>query len=197
MKKAIIVFALLLGPMAWMAPAQNITPTNAPGAGNPRPKPPIIAALDTNQDGVISALEIANAATALKTLDKNGDGKLTGDEYIPPRPGGPGGPAGMDGTLGSSQPIDFRNQSSQIRPSGCSGPPPTSDTGDSGKPGPGSGRPPKPLIDTALDANKDGIISADEIANATRILKKLDKNGDAQLTPDEFMPARPKGTSKN
>ena len=47
--------------------------------------------------GSIDATEIANAAVALKTLDKNGDGKLTGDEIRPPRgPGGPGGPGGGD-----------------------------------------------------------------------------------------------------
>jgi len=52
---------------------------------------PIVAALDANKDGEIDAAEIANAAAALKTLDKNGDGKLTADEIRPPRgPGGPG-----------------------------------------------------------------------------------------------------------
>lgn len=54
--------------------------------------PPIIAALDANSDGVIDATEIANAAAALKTLDKNGDGKLTADEIRPPRPEGGRGP---------------------------------------------------------------------------------------------------------
>ncbi|HVV73183.1 MAG TPA: phospholipid-binding protein, partial [Verrucomicrobiae bacterium] len=37
-------------------------------------------------DGVIDADEIANAPAALKTLDKNGDGKLTMDELMGPRP---------------------------------------------------------------------------------------------------------------
>lgn len=45
---------------------------------------PIVMALDANHDGVISADEIANAPAALKTLDKNGDGQLTKDEYLPP-----------------------------------------------------------------------------------------------------------------
>jgi hypothetical protein len=62
-----------------------------PGGGN-RPVPPLIAALDANHDGVIDASEIANASKALATLDKNGDGKLTGDEIHPARP--PGGPDG-------------------------------------------------------------------------------------------------------
>jgi len=41
---------------------------------------------------VIDANEIANAPAALKTLDKNGDGQLTPDEYLGPRP--PGRPPG-------------------------------------------------------------------------------------------------------
>lgn len=59
----------------------------APGGGHRhRPWPPIVMALDTNHDGVIDAAEIANAPAALKTLDKNGDGKLTIDELMGPRP---------------------------------------------------------------------------------------------------------------
>jgi hypothetical protein len=56
-----------------------------PGGGRRSP-PPIIAALDLNRDGVISADEIAKAADSLKKLDKNGDGQLTPDEWRPPRP---------------------------------------------------------------------------------------------------------------
>src|SRR5205085_888255 len=44
-----------------------------------------------------------------------------------------------------------------------------------------------PLIIHALDANHDGIIDASEIANAIAALQKLDKNGDGQLTPDEYL----------
>jgi len=44
---------------------------------------PVLAALDTDHDGEISASEIQNAAAALKTLDKNGDGRLTQDELLP------------------------------------------------------------------------------------------------------------------
>jgi hypothetical protein len=45
----------------------------------------------------------------------------------------------------------------------------------------------------ALDANHDGVIDADEIANAPQLLKKLDKNGDGKLTPDEFIGELPFG----
>jgi len=61
------------------------------------PPPPLILALDADKDREISAEEIANASEALKTLDKNGDGKLTREELrpnFPPRPGGPGGQQG-------------------------------------------------------------------------------------------------------
>lgn len=45
--------------------------------------PPLVGALDANRDRTISAEEITNAPTSLKTLDKNGDGQLTGDEALP------------------------------------------------------------------------------------------------------------------
>ena len=43
----------------------------------------------------------------------------------------------------------------------------------------------------ALDANKDGALSASEIANATASLKALDANKDGQLTRDELRPLPP------
>jgi hypothetical protein len=50
-------------------------------------------------------------------------------------------------------------------------------------------RPPGPmLIQGALDADKDGIISAEEIQGAPAALKKLDKNSDGKLTREELQP---------
>jgi hypothetical protein len=70
-------------------------PPPAAADGQKRPEPPIIAALDVNGDGVIDATEIANASAELLTLDKNGDGQLTRDEYLPAhRPGHDGPPPG-------------------------------------------------------------------------------------------------------
>jgi len=40
----------------------------------------------------------------------------------------------------------------------------------------------------ALDTDKDGVISAAELANAAESLKVLDKNGDGKLTEDEVRP---------
>lgn len=40
----------------------------------------------------------------------------------------------------------------------------------------------------ALDADKDGILSASEIENASKALAKLDKDGDGALSPEELRP---------
>ena len=64
-------------------------PDGGPGGVGPRHRPPplpLITALDANHDRVIDSNEIANASAALLTLDKNGDGQLTKDEYLPPLP---------------------------------------------------------------------------------------------------------------
>jgi hypothetical protein len=62
--------------------------------------------------------------------------------------------------------------------------------------GPGGGRggqggrghqTPKPAIDTALDANSDQVISADEMANAAAALIGLDADNDGGLTFSECM----------
>ena len=67
---------------------------------------PVLAALDADSDGELSATEIENASKALHRLDKNGDGKLTFEEMRPDpremangmgRPGDGEGPVGPQG----------------------------------------------------------------------------------------------------
>jgi Ca2+-binding EF-hand superfamily protein len=58
---------------------------------------PMMLALDLDQNGEISADEIARASASLATLDKNKDGKLAGEELLPvvePGAGGQGAPVG-------------------------------------------------------------------------------------------------------
>ena len=102
MKKQIIILALAVGASTSLILAQQGNPPaggppgggqpqpggpggGGPGGGGPgggpRPVSPIIEALDLNKDGVIDADELAKAAESLKKLDKNGDGKITEDEY--------------------------------------------------------------------------------------------------------------------
>lgn len=64
--------------------------------------------------------------------------------------------------------------------------------GAGNRPGPAPGRGPMPVID-ALDSNHDRIIDAAELAKATESLKQLDKNGDGQLSAEEFRPAPGRG----
>lgn len=108
-----LMLGLVLGVVAGNAIAQEVGgprdrsgrarardggPPDGPAGDRIRPPVlPIIAALDANGDGVLDAEEIAKAPTALKKLDKDGDGKLVGDEYRPPRFAGPGGPGGPEG----------------------------------------------------------------------------------------------------
>ncbi|MEI8213924.1 MAG: hypothetical protein WCI02_17370 [Planctomycetota bacterium] len=63
---------------------------------------PLMKALDTDQDGELSAVEIENASKSLLKLDKNGDGVLSNEELRPdPRgmemPGAAGGQMGRVG----------------------------------------------------------------------------------------------------
>jgi hypothetical protein len=149
---------LAFGASAFVAGAQDDNggpPPDGQGSGGHHRPPlmPLVMALDVNHDHVIDASEIANASAELKTLDKNGDGVLTTNEYLPQRPSQNGNSTGNNGF-----------------------------------------NPPTPLIVCALDANHDGVIDASEISNAPAVLKALDKNGDGQLTPDEFIGARPSNT---
>lgn len=71
------------------------------GPGGPRGGSPIVQVLDADKNHELSAEEIAAAATALKSLDKDNDGKLTAEEFRGGR-GGPGGgpkpePTGTEG----------------------------------------------------------------------------------------------------
>lgn len=75
-------------------PGRRSAPGEPPGNGR-RPAPiPIMSIFDTNHDGVLSAPEIADASTVLKTLDKNHDGQITADEVRPRRAPDGRGPRG-------------------------------------------------------------------------------------------------------
>lgn len=53
-------------------------------------------------------------------------------------------------------------------------------------------RPPPQPLQKALDTNRDGELSPDEISNAPVALAELDKNGDGALTRKELLPKPPK-----
>lgn len=60
------------------------------GPGGPpdgHPPHPLMDALDSNNDGVLSTQEIDAATQALRSLDRNQDGELSFDELAPKHPG--------------------------------------------------------------------------------------------------------------
>jgi hypothetical protein len=174
----------------------------------PFPGQPLVRVLDADHDGIISAGEIEVAPDALLTLDKNKDGKLTPNEFLAPRPDGP--PPGETerppkreaGDKEREWPFPNRkppgDAEKPLRAAGDNGgerpgqkPPvdrerkPERD-GDRERP-----RPPVPPLIAALNADGDREISADEIANSPKALLTLDKNGDGQLGPREFLAPPP------
>ena len=112
MKTKVLILTLALGASTCLLPAQdgNQNPGGqrppggqGGGPGGPgglRMPSPFVEAIDLNKDGTIDADELAKAGESLKRLDKNGDGKITPDEYRPQRPGGPGGQGGRPGGPG-------------------------------------------------------------------------------------------------
>ncbi|MBL9192620.1 MAG: hypothetical protein JNJ82_09685 [Opitutaceae bacterium] len=141
------------------APPEGDDARRGPG---PHRAPPVIRVLDVDGDRELSAAELAQAATRLKTLDANQDGVLSAAELHPAPPAPPAGEAPRDGK----------------GPRGPRGP---------GGPG-GPGQNPVML---ALDANQDGTLSAAEIAGASASLAALDDNKDGKLTRDELRPLPP------
>lgn len=86
-------------------PPQGPPPGGPGGPGGHHRPPPVIEVLDANHDGVIDASEIANAAQALKKLDRKGTGELTIPELLGPPPGrGPQGPPPDQGGPDDQQP---------------------------------------------------------------------------------------------
>jgi len=74
-------------PLQTSSPLQIQTPKDGWSAGrNPEillRSLPVLIALDSNSDGVISKWEIENASRSLQSIDKNRDGQLTSDELRP------------------------------------------------------------------------------------------------------------------
>lgn len=150
-----------------IALAATLTATARPPQGRPGPPPPpippLFAAFDTDRDQELSAEEIAAAAAILAKLDLNHDGEVSLEESLMP---------------------PSEEKKSRNKPKKEDRPMPEGRPEHPGK------RPVPPLID-ALDLNKDGTISADELAGAPESLKTLDKDNDGTLSPAELHPQGP------
>ncbi|MCU1321072.1 MAG: EF-Hand, Calmodulin [Acidobacteriaceae bacterium] len=175
--------------------------------GPPQPPRPTVVVLDTDKDGTISAVEIQAASKSLLILDKNGDGQLTADEFSARMPMNE--PPSSDELLNRLMAFDKNGDGILTKDEVPERMQPLFDRGDTNKDGKLtaeeikalSGAQPTPAgprirpnstrqdpILRALDTDQDAVISAAEIAAAPTTLKTLDKNGDGQLTANEFNP---------
>jgi hypothetical protein len=116
---------LSLGTVCILLSTAGAQPPERPGRppdrdGAPPPPNPVVEALDTDHDGVLSADEIRAASESLKKLDRNGDGKLTEDELHPQR--GPGRPPGHG--AGEAGPRERSRGGPEARGGDRAGPPP-------------------------------------------------------------------------
>lgn len=126
------------------------------GPGFVPPRFPLMVALDADEDGEISAEEIADAVAALKKLDKNEDGKLTREELRPQF--GPGGPGGFGGRGG---------------PGGFG-------------PARGPGRGDMVARIMSFDENEDGKVTKDEAPEPMRrMFQRVDANQDGAIDKEE------------
>jgi hypothetical protein len=83
------LIALTAGLSVFQVQSATAPVSGSQSAPTPRAKalpPLVVATLDANHDGIIDAGEIANASQALKSLDKNADGRLSREELRRGRP---------------------------------------------------------------------------------------------------------------
>ena len=78
MRTALTSLAVML--LAVLSGSLLMSQSRGRQSAGPPDSDPLARALDTDRNGEISAAEIQGAAGALKSLDRNGDGKLTGGE---------------------------------------------------------------------------------------------------------------------
>jgi Ca2+-binding EF-hand superfamily protein len=120
----------------------------------------IFQALDTDHDNTLTAAEIDAASAGLKQLDKNGDGKVTADEFPAPRPAAPGGRGRGGSGVGDEAPAA----------------PPTPDE--------------LVAMLMSYDKNKDGKLTTTEVPERMQgVFARADADHDAVLTADEIRKA--------
>ena len=173
-----------------------------PGGFGPPPNP-ILEAIDKDDDHQLSAKEIENAVAALRTLDRNKDGRLSEEELRPQfgrrrpdgggRPDGPppGGPEGRRrGPEGGGRPDGPPPEGRRRGPEGGGrpdGPPPEGGRNRRGDRGGELNVEAVVARIMTFDDNKDGKLSRDELPERMQgIIKPGDTNKDGAISRDEL-----------
>jgi len=153
----------------------------------PQGPPVVVAAIDTDADGTLSAEEIEGASAALKKLDKDGDGKLTRKELMP----APGAGRTFSREGGPERPFNPEQVTKRLMNHDKNG----------------DGKLQKEELPEGmqrrfdrLDANSDGAIDAEElkamVAQMQDRAKKGPAAGDAQTKKKADKKAKKKGDQK-
>lgn len=145
-------FPLILGAIALIASGANAQP----GRGSYIQFHPLLSALDANRDNAIDETELAKAAAVLRTLDRNQDGRITPDEMSPIMGrGGREGRGGRGREEGGGQGSDAVEDAVKTY--------------------------------LAFDKNGDGKLTRDEVPERMQgIFERGDANKDGVLTGDEL-----------
>lgn len=147
-------------------------------ADDPRPRPapmlhplfvhPVMVALDTERDGVLSEEEIDAAVSALKKLDQDADGRIIAAELL----------AFMQGPVRDGE--------------GNRLPKPRRGPGEEGTDSASD----NPLVERFMrhDQNMDGKVSKEELPRAMqRSFERFDADGDGSLTAEEIAESSDRG----
>ena len=138
----------------------------------------------------------------LKNFDKNGNGKIDseerpsreqiqeffrkqqGNQTAPGRPGAGGPSQSRPGGPGQGRPGGPGQAGGGVRPGGPGqgDRPGFGGPGQGGFPGRPGGQPPRNPLATVLDADGDGVISADELKNASKALSSGSQSGRENYT---------------
>ena len=116
-------------------------------------------------------------------LDTDRNGELSNEE--------------IDGSTAALKKLD-KNQDGEVTRDELRPPPPPEGVGDEHSEGPGGNPPgrrpmgPPPVI-AALDTDRDGALSPQEISGASTALMTLDKNGNGSIDHEELCPRPPRG----
>lgn len=201
------IFSKPRPPAVREAAAGSWTPAPPPAAAGARPARSLVylavspQTFDANHDGVLSAEEIANAGSALRGMDRNGDGRLTAEDYFTPvRPSVQAAPEGepeIQAAAPAGAPLPQSRAERSLYP--------TRTAAEYGilrqrsedsysleiVQGTEASDPEAALVRlhpllSALDTNHDGELSAEEMRNAPAVLRRLDRNHDGRISMDEW-----------
>ena len=181
-----------------------------PGDGKGRPPGGFLMQLDKDGDKAISQEEAGDKWERMSQLDKNGDGKVDGNEipqFGPGKgPGGPGkGPGGGEFFNRADKNQDGKLAQDEVPPEAWEKMSKADKDGDGAvtkeelmaawqgrEGGPGKGGPGGDFFAQA-DKNQDGKLTQDEVpAQFWERLSKADKDGDGAVSKEE-LPPRPGG----